>query len=271
MGVICQSSECVCMCVCVWESGGTGPTFILIHLVSCHEHRQHKGRIEEPLWRGIMVMGTLAKWSKASCRYSDPAHNLFNSMQDKNLQRKMTNIHKHHLQAQSTCFHFLLYSTAWERATFFCHMNLFVHASGGGGEIISSDAQSILGTSQSAGNCAPSSLNTVHERAEWMMNLSLSMGLLECNKTPGFCFSPLFFVGGAAVLLKGRGDNWSWLFWCADNAIIRPNHIKGTLLGQQGPSSYSQDIGNTPGEATSRAVNWLWSRKQSSILVLGYM
>lgn len=73
----------------------------------------------------------------------------------------------------------------------FCCRNLFVHASGSG--IISSDAQSILGSSQSAGNCAPSLLNTVHERPEWMMNPSISMGPLEWYKMPGFYIFFLFF------------------------------------------------------------------------------
>lgn len=138
----------------------------------------------------------------------------------------------------------------------FCHMNLFVHASGSG--IIGFDAQSILGSSQSTGNCAPSQPNTVHERPEWMMNPSISVRLLECYKSPGSVFSFPFCIcgkrAGAAVMLKGRGDNWSWLFWCEDNAIIRLNHIKGTLLGQQGPSSYSQDIGNVFCRQSEHAV-----------------
>lgn len=134
----------------------------------------------------------------------------------------------------------------------FCHMDLFVRASGRG--IISSDAHSILGMSQSAGNCAPSLLNTVHERPEWLMNLSISMRILECYKMSGLRFFPFLsmFAGReaeAVVWLKGGGDNWSWLFWCADNGVIRPNHIKGTLLSQQRPYSYSQDIGN---------CSWLW-------------
>lgn len=131
-------------------------------------------------------------------------------------------------------------------------MDLFVRASGRG--IISSDAHSILGTSQSAGNCAPSLLNTVHERPEWLMNLSISMRILEPYKMSGLPFFPFLSMfagreGEAVVWLKGGGDNWSWLFWCADNGVIRPNHIKGTLLSQQRPYSYSQDIGN---------CSWLW-------------
>lgn len=59
------AKQCECVCVCVvckyckmGREGVMGTTFIHIHLVSCHEHRQHKGRIEGLLWRGIMVMGT---------------------------------------------------------------------------------------------------------------------------------------------------------------------------------------------------------------------
>lgn len=130
----------------------------------------------------------------------------------------------------------------------FCHTNLFVQASGTG--IISSDAQSILGTSLSSGNCAPSLLILYMKGLnEWWIH-PLVWGFWCVTRRPGSVFSFSFYVcgegGGAAVVLKGRGDNWSWLFWCADNAIIRPNHIKGTLLGRQGPASYSQDIGNTP-------------------------
>lgn len=141
---------------------------------------------------------------------------------------------KRHIFTNITCRHeklvfsFLLFLTALEHATFSVIRNLFVHASGTG--IISSDAQSILGTSQSAGNCAPSPLNTVHERPEWMMNPPLAWGFWSVTRRLATVFSFSFYVcgegGGAAVVLKGRGDNWSWLFWCADNAIIRPNHIK---------------------------------------------
>lgn len=82
MRVIWQSRERACVRVhalsllsVVRRGGwGMGTTFIHIHLVSCHEHRQHKGRIEDQLWQGIMVMGTLVKRSKANCRYSYPAH-----------------------------------------------------------------------------------------------------------------------------------------------------------------------------------------------------
>lgn len=58
MRVIWQSGVCVVCKCCKTEGGGTGTTFIHIHLVFCHEQRQHKGLIEGPFWRGIMVMGT---------------------------------------------------------------------------------------------------------------------------------------------------------------------------------------------------------------------
>lgn len=61
-------------------------------------------------------------------------------------------------------FSFSVFFDCLNACYIFCHMNLLVHASGTG--IISSDAQSILGTSQSAGNSATSLLNTVHERPE---------------------------------------------------------------------------------------------------------
>lgn len=79
------------------------------------------------------------------------------------------------------------------------------------------------------------------------MNPSV-LGFSSITKAPALFhpFLPTFVGGGGvATVLKGRGDNWSWLIWCADNTVIRRNHIKGTLLGQQGPSSYRQDIGNT--------------------------
>ena len=47
-----------CECCKMGSARGTGTTFIHIHLVSCHEHRQHKRLTEDPLWWGIMVMVT---------------------------------------------------------------------------------------------------------------------------------------------------------------------------------------------------------------------
>lgn len=200
MRVIWQSRERACVRVhalslsVVRRGGwGMGPTFIHIHLVSCHEHRQHKGRIEDPLWQGIMVMGTLVKRSKANCRYSYPAHTTRLAACRKKMKTCKKYKYKYSQTSPAGTDCLFLFPTLFhclQACHIFCGMNLFVHASESG--IISSDAQSILGTSQSAGNCAPSLLNTVHERAEWMMNSSIRIGLLECYKQPGLFF--LFFL-----------------------------------------------------------------------------
>ena len=135
------------------EGGGTESTFIHIHLVSCHEHRQAHGVMEDQLRRGDYGNGHLSK-TLQTLTVAAP-HASYVTRRYDNKARKSENLQQ---QQQKKDKYSRIPPGGTERL--FCSslrlsppVNLLVHASGTG--IISSDVQPILGTCRSA----------VHEKA----------------------------------------------------------------------------------------------------------